>query len=147
MRKMLITAALVSSVAVAAPAAAQWNRGYAEGPTRSVQVERQIENLRDRIRRAEDRDLISEREEARLLDRLRGVAERYERFRRNGLSRGEQNELHARLQELRQRLQAERREDRWDDRRDRWDDRRDRWDDRRDRWEDRRGDRRDRWDD
>ena len=118
MRKFLISAALLSAVAVAAPASAQNYRGYGQGPTRSVQIERQIQNLRDRIRVAEDRDRISEREEDNLLRRLGNIAERYDRFRRNGLSRGEQNDLHRDLQDLRQRLQAERREDRRDDRRD-----------------------------
>ena len=122
MRKFLIAAALASSFAITAPAAAQWNRGYGEGPTRSVQIERQIQNLRDRIRRAEDRDLISDREEDRLLRRLGNIAQRYDRFRRNGLSRGEQNDLHRDLQDLRQRIRSERREGRWEDRRDRWDD-------------------------
>ena len=124
MRKILMSAALLSGVVLASPAAAQFGRGYGygEGPTRSVQIERQIENLRDRIRRAEDRDQISDREEARLLDRLRGIADRYERYRRNGLSRGEQNDLHRDLQDLRQRIWDERREGRFDDRRDRWDD-------------------------
>ena len=137
MRTFLISAALLSSVAIAAPAAAQYRGyGYGDGPTRSHQIERQIETLRDRIRRAEDRDLISPREEDRLLARLGDIARRYDQFRRNGLSRREHQELQFRLQELRQRLQSERREGRWEDRRDRWDDRRDRRDDRRDRWDD-----------
>ena len=40
MRKWLLTAAVVSRVAVDGPAAAQWIRGYAEFPTRSVHIER-----------------------------------------------------------------------------------------------------------
>ena len=128
MRKILISAAILASVAAAAPAAAQYRGyGYGQGPTRSEQIERQLQQLRDRIRRAEDRDLISEREEARLLDRLGDIARRYDNFRRNGLSAREHQELQHRIQDLRQRIQSERREGR-DDRRGRWDDdRRGRW--------------------
>ncbi|HEX8527102.1 hypothetical protein [Allosphingosinicella sp.] len=120
MRKFLIPLAAAAIAVSAAPAAAQYRgHGYQQGPTRSVQIERQLEQLRDRIRRAEDRDIISDREEDRLLRRLGNIAQRYDRFRRNGLSRSEQNELHRDIQDLRQRLRSERREERWDDRRDR----------------------------
>ncbi|HEX9931885.1 MAG TPA: hypothetical protein VGB08_03500 [Allosphingosinicella sp.] len=122
MRKILISAAAVAALATAAaPAAAQRGYGgYNQGPTRSVQIENQLQQLRDRIRRAEDRDLISQREEARLLDRLSNIARRYDGFRRNGLSRGEHQELHSRIQDLRSQLRDERREERRDDRRRGW---------------------------
>jgi hypothetical protein len=129
MRKILISAAAVAALAVAAaPASAQrgygYGYGYSQGPTRSVQIENQLQQIRDRIRRAEQRDLISRREAGRLLDRLGDIAQRYDRYRRNGLSRDEHHELHSRLQDLRERLREERREGRYDDR---YDDRRRGW--------------------
>ena len=132
MRRFLIAAALMSSVALAAPAAAQY-RSYNQGPTRSQAIERQIDQLSDRIRRAEQRNLISDREEDRLMRRVANISHRYDRFRRNGLNRGEQQDIHQRIQQLRQTLQFERREGRFEDRRDRVADRRDRFGDRRDR--------------
>ena len=134
MRKFLISAILLSAAATAAaPASAQsWgNRGF--GYNQGRNIEQQLAQLADRIRRAEDRDLISEREEDRLLRRVAGIDRRYDNFRRNGLNQWEYNDLQQRIQTLRQQLRFERREGRWDDRRDDWDDRRDR---RRDRYDD-----------
>lgn len=136
MRKMLISAALVSAFALSAPAAAQpdqYRHGYGRG---GAQIERQLTQLVQRIRHAGDRDVISEREEGRLLRQAANIRQRLDRYRRNGLSVGERQDLQRRIQDLRQRLRSERREERFDDRRDRWDDRRDRRDDRRDRWDD-----------
>ena len=98
MRKILISAMLLSSVAISAPAAAQY-RGGGWGH-QGANIERQLDQLEQQI------------------DRL------HDRYRRNGLSAGEHRDLQMRIQNLRQRVQAERREGRFDDRRD---DRRDRW--------------------
>ncbi|MDP8994537.1 MAG: hypothetical protein M3N07_06105 [Pseudomonadota bacterium] len=144
MRTLLVSAALLTSLALAAPADAQYRGyGYREGPVRSVQIERQIDNLVHRIRRAEDRDLISRGEEERLLRQASNIARRYDHLRRNGLSPREHQELQHRIHQLRQRLHFERREGRWENRRDRWDDRDNRWEDRHDRWDDRH----ERWED
>jgi hypothetical protein len=121
MRTFLISAALVAAMAAATPAAAQFRgSGYGQGPTRSQQIERQIEQLAERIRRAEDRDLINNREENRLLRQVATIDQRYDRFRRNGLTGYEQQELRSRIAQLRQRLQFERREGRAENRSDRW---------------------------
>jgi hypothetical protein len=134
MRKFLISAALISTTAIsAAPASAQsWgnNRGYNSGQN----VQQQISQLVDRIRRAEDRDIISQREEQRLLRQANQVNNLFQRYRRNGLTQWEHRDLQQRIQNVRAQLRSERQEERYDDRRDRdrdWDrrDRRDRDDD------------------
>lgn len=127
MRIFLISAALLSSVAIAAPASAQHGHrghGYNQGPTRSQQVEHQLDQFHDRIRRAQDRRLLSTREENRLLNRVLHLRQLYDGYRRNGLSQREQQDLHGRIQDMRQRLQSELREGRQDRREDRRDDRR-----------------------
>ena len=124
MRKYLIPAIVLSATMVAAPAAAQsWGQrhnqhNYQQGRN----IEHQLQQLADLMRLAQDRDLISEREEEHLMRQLRNIDERYDRFRRNGLTRYEHQDIQMRIQQLRQRLQFERREGRWDNRRDRWDD-------------------------
>ena len=122
MRKFLISAALLSAAAVTAPASAQY-RDYDRGSDyRGGQgIERQLDQIEDRIRRAEDRDRISRGEANRLLRQAEQIDRLYDRYRRNGLTRWEHQDLQNRIHNLRQRLQFERREDRWDDRRDRWD--------------------------
>jgi len=122
MRKFMISAALLSAAAVTAPAAAQY-RDYDRGSDyRGGQsVERQLEQIEDRIRRAEDRDRISRGEANRLLRQADQIDRLYDRYRRNGLTRWEHQDLQNRIHNLRQRLQFERRDNRYDDRRDRWD--------------------------
>lgn len=122
MRKFLISAALLSAAAVTAPAAAQY-RDYDRGSDyRGGQsIERQLDQIEDRIRRAEDRDRISRGEANRLLRQADQIDRLYDRYRRNGLTRWEHQDLQNRIHNLRQRLQFERRDNRYDDRRDRWD--------------------------
>jgi hypothetical protein len=132
MRNRLISAALISFVAIASPAAAQYypqNRGYGYG---AGNVDRELDQIRERIQRAEQRDRISRGEAFRLLRQADAIDRLFYRYRRNGLTQWEARDIHNRVQNLRQRLRFERQEDRWDDRRDRRDDR----DDRRDRWDD-----------
>jgi hypothetical protein len=144
MRNLLISAALVSAAAVAAPAAAQWsypnahnefgyNRGAAQG------IQNQVRQLHQRIDRMYQRRLISNGERRDLHQRAENINRRLFDYSRNGLSQREYFDLQNRIENFRQRLQRERFEGR-DERRD------DRWDDRRDRRDDRRRDR-DRWDD
>ena len=137
MRKFLISAALVTAATIAAPASAQY---YDRGFRNDDRIDRQIEQIENRIRRAADRRIISPREANRLLRQAHQIDRLEDRYSRNGLTRWEVRDLRNRVQHLRQQLRWERREERWDDRRDRWDDRRDRWEDRDDRWDDR-------WDD
>lgn len=119
MRKFLISAALLSSFAAAAPAAAQYRGDYDRGGYGNI--ERQLDQLVDRIRRAEDRDIISEREEYRLLRQAEQIDRLHDRYRRGGINQWEHRDLQNRIQYLRQQLRHERQEERWDDRRDRWD--------------------------
>jgi hypothetical protein len=142
MRKILVSAALATGLALAAtPASAQFgssrhNQGYHQGGDVRVQ----LQQIRERIDHLYSRRLISDNEARRLSRESRHIEELFYRYRRNGLTQGEHHDLMRRIQNLRQQVRAERREGRQD----RWDDRRD---DRQDRWEDRRDDRRDRWED
>jgi hypothetical protein len=108
MRKILIAALVASSAIAAAPAAAQ-HYGYRDAP----QIHRQLQQLSSNIRRAEDRDVISRREESRMLRQVRSIDRLYDRYRRNGLSNWEVRDLQNRIHHLRQQLRFERREARW----------------------------------
>lgn len=133
MRKILIPALILSSVAVAAPAAAQYrdnDRGFGYSQQSGRVLDQQLQQIRQRIDNMFQRRLISNREAANLGERVREIRNRLFEYSRNGLSQREHQEIQARIHNLRERLQRERfegREDRRDDRRDRWDDRRDRW--------------------
>jgi hypothetical protein len=131
MRKILISAALISAASMAAPAAAQYgdynrgndrNYGYDQGRN----IEHEIDQIKQRIDRAARRGTISRSEANRLFRRADQLDRLADRYRRNGLSPREHDELQRRVQDLRQQLRFERRDDWRDDRRD---DRRDRWDD------------------
>ncbi|HWH18751.1 MAG TPA: hypothetical protein VNT77_10545 [Allosphingosinicella sp.] len=133
MRKIILSALVLPSVAAAAPAAAQnwgnYNSGYNYNRGQAVAIERQIASAHQRIDNMYQRRLISNRERANLHERADNIQRRLFDYSRNGLSYREHQDLQHRLQELRARIQRERiegREDRRDDRRDR---RRDRWDD------------------
>ena len=107
MRNILIATMLVSGVAMAAPANAQsYNHRGGE------RIERQLEQIVDRIHRAEDRDIISKREEGRLLRQARQIDRLNDRYRRNGLTHWERQDLQNRVHALRQDLRFERRDDR-----------------------------------
>ena len=125
MRKILISAMLLSSVAISAPAAAQY-RGGGYGH-QGANIERQLDQIEQQIDRLRDRRLISRQEAFRLERRAEQIDRLHDRYRRNGLTQYEHRDLQSRIHNLRQLVQSERREgrdDRWDDRRD---DRRDRW--------------------
>ena len=112
MRKFLISAALaVSTVAVAAPAAAQWappqaygyNDGY--GQVRRLQV--RIDQLQRQIARLDSRDILSEREAARLRNDSRQVEYRLRSAARYGLNGRERYEIERRIARLEHRIQRE----------------------------------------
>ena len=132
MRKLLISASLAIAAVAAVPAVAQ-NRGHDYNYRGGENIDRQLDNIAERIRRAEDRNRISDREADRLLRRVGQIDRLSHRYRRNGFTQWERRDLHNRVQNLRQQLRWERQEDRHDDRRDRWNDD-DRYDD--DRWDD-----------
>ena len=126
MRKFLISAALVTAAAASVPASAQYGgydgygrQGY--GYNHGGQIQQQLAQIADRIERARERRLISRNEARQLIDQVERIDDRYDDYRRNGLSRGEHQDLQQRIHNLRQRLRwelREGREERWDDRRD-----------------------------
>lgn len=114
MRKFLISAMLLSTVAVATPAAAQYNRGYGH---QGQNIERQLDQLERQIDNMRDRRLISRNEAIRLSRQAEQIDRLHDRYRRNGLTQREHWDLQNRVQNLRQQVRYERREGR-DDRRD-----------------------------
>jgi hypothetical protein len=153
MKKFLISAAVAAgALTIAAPASAQYAPppqygapygnayGYNNyGQVRSLQA--RIDQLQRQIRRLDQRNILSNREAARLFNDSRDIERRLQRAARNGLNRSEHFAVEARLRNLEIRIQREARDgNRWGDRRygDRdWNDR-DR-DGRNDRFEDDRG--------
>jgi len=123
MRKFLISAALMAStVAVAAPAAAQWAppapQGYAYGyhnnygQVRRLQV--RIDQLQRQIVRLDRRNILSNREANRLRNESRQLEFRLRAQARNGLSGREMYDIERRIQRLEYRIQREARD--WNNR-------------------------------
>jgi hypothetical protein len=131
MRKLLISAVMLGTLASAAPAAAQYGDrgGYGYGYNQGQNIRQQLANLQDRVDRLYQRRLLSDREARRLSRRIDETERLFEQYRRNGLTRSEQYDIQNRVQNLRSQIREERQEGRYD-RDDRYDDRRD---DRRDR--------------
>ena len=125
MRKIILSAVLLSSAFAAAPAAAQYrdhSRGYAFGQNEGRGLQQQLAQIRQRIDSMYQRRLISGSEARSLSQRADSLQRRLFDASRNGLSPREHAELRERMFELRERLQRERfegREQRRDDRRDR----------------------------
>ena len=127
MRKFLISAALMAStVAVAAPAAAQWapQPGYGQQPygnaygynnygqVRRLQV--RIDQIQRQINRLDSRDVLSEREAARLRYESRILEQRLRHAARYGLNGRERFEIERGIQRLEYRVQREARDgNRW----------------------------------
>lgn len=139
MRKFIISAALAASTLVAAaPAAAQWYppQGNAYGYDNYGQVRRldaRIDAMQRQITNLDRRNVLSNREAARLRDDSREIENRLHRVARNGFTNWERNDIENRIQRLEVRIQREARDgnryDRYYDNRDRWGDR-DNWQDR-----------------
>ena len=110
MRKLLISAALFSAVALSAPASAQrWDdrrHGYSHGQTRAF--EQQLQQLRQRIDHMYQRRLLSGNEARNLQDRVGDVRHRLHDYSRNGLSYRERDDIQRRIHNVRERLQRER---------------------------------------
>jgi predicted RNase H-like nuclease (RuvC/YqgF family) len=115
MRKFLIPAAIAASaLTIAAPAAAQrapaphYGQGYGYnnnyGHVRSLQV--RIDRLQREIRQLDRRNIISNREAARLMDDSRDLERRLRRNARDGygLNRNEARAVEVRLANLERRL-------------------------------------------
>ena len=109
MRKFLVSAALLAStVAVAAPAAAQWAppqpQGYAYGyqgnygQTRRLEV--RIQQIRQQIRQLDRRNVLSNREANRLDAEARSLQYRVRQLGYNGLNQRERYDIERRIARL-----------------------------------------------
>lgn len=139
MRKFLISAAVATAaLTVAAPAAAQYapplyGSAYNFGQVRNLQV--RIDRLQYQITNLDRRNILSNREAAKLMDDSRDLERRLQRSGRNGLNYREARAVEVRLARLEQRMVRDARDgNRWSNN---WTDR-DR-DGRNDRYEDDRG--------
>lgn len=133
MRKFLVSAAILGTLASAAPAAAQYgqrgydhDRGYGNGYGQGQGLAQQLDALQQRVDRLYQRRLISDREARRLSRQIDQTDRLFDQYRRNGLSRGERYDIQNRIQNLRGQIREERQEGRYDRRDDRYDDRYDR---------------------
>lgn len=126
MRKLIISAAMLSAFAMTAtPASAQrWDdRGHGYNQNQGRGFEQQLQQLSQRIDNMYQRRLLSSNEGRKLQQRVLEIRHRLHDYSRNGLTYRERDNIQARIQDLRQRLQSERqegRDQRRDDRRDRW---------------------------
>ena len=119
MHKFLISAALMAStVAVAAPASAQWYpqqpQGYAYGynynygQVRRLQV--RIDQIQRQIVQLDRRNILSNREADRLRRESRNLEQRLRYVGRNGLSGREGYDIERHIQQLEYRVQREARD-------------------------------------
>jgi hypothetical protein len=125
MRKIILTAVLLSTAFAAAPAAAQYrdyDRGYGHGYNQNHGrgIEQQLRQLSQRVDNMYQRRLLSDREASRLQRDVREIERRLYDYARNGLSPREHQDLQYRIHDLRERIQRER----WEGRQERRDDRR-----------------------
>ena len=116
MRKFLVSAALMAStVAVAAPAAAQWAppmpQGYAYGyhgnygQVRRLEV--RVDRIRQDIRHLDRRNMISERDSRRLREEARELDRRINVLARNGFSGRDRYDIERRIVRLEQRIRRD----------------------------------------
>src|SRR4051812_49438343 len=116
MRKILISALMLSSVVAVAPASAQyaghrgnaeWNRG---GPSRQAvnALLRDLQRVESRIDRSVQRRIISQREAFGLRREASQIERQLQRSGRNGLSGREFASLRVEVNRLEQRLRVER---------------------------------------
>lgn len=124
MKKFLISAAITAgALGLAAPAAAQYapNRGAPYGNAYGYNNYGQVRNLQARIdqiqrqiRQLDRRNILTNREAARLLNDSRDLERRLARLSRNGLSRSEHSAVVTRLARLEQRVMRDARDgNRW----------------------------------
>lgn len=109
MRKFLIPAAiLISTLATAAPAAAQWAQpGYGYGYNNQGQVRHlvaRVMQLRREIAQLDRRDILSNREARRLDSQARGLEYRVRRLRQGGIDGRERYVIERQIAQLEQRI-------------------------------------------
>ena len=112
MRKLIMSIVLASTAAAATPAVAQ---RWVLAPSVRSEIQRDINQLNNRIDRARQRGTLSPREATCLRRDARNLQRLYWRYSRNGLTRSEVATLELRVNDIRQRLREERRD--WDGRR------------------------------
>jgi hypothetical protein len=111
-RKIMIPLILASATVAAVPASGQsWRLSRAV----HAQIQADINQLQNRIFRAERRRTISRREAIGLRRDAAYIRQLYARYSRNGLNRIEVADLETRINRTHQRLRIERRD--WDGRR------------------------------
>lgn len=123
MRKLILSLAIGSTAALAAPASAQYQNPYNYPPSHpnyggygyqqgSQNVQQRIYQLRQRITRVIQNGRVSRNEAYRLQRDLNRIEQRYYEYRRNGLSRNEVYDLNNRIENLRQQIREDRRDGR-----------------------------------
>ena len=119
MRKFVIAAALAAStLTVAAPAAAQWYPPQPQGNAYGYQgnwgqvrrLQARVDMLQRHIRHLDSRNILSEREAARLRQDSREIEQRLRYAARNGLNPQEAYGIERRIQRLEVRIQREARD-------------------------------------
>ena len=120
MRKILISALMLSTVVAVAPAAAQYggnrDRGHAEwnrgGPSRQAinELLRDLQRAENGIQRSLNRRAISQREAFGLRREANQIERQLQRASRNGISGREFASLRVQVNRLEQRLRIERRD-------------------------------------
>lgn len=108
MRKIMLSLALAgATVAMASPAAAQ---RYGGGYQPAQEIRRDINQLENRIQRATQRGNLSRREAVGLRRDANQVERLFYRYQRNGLTRGEVQQLRAQINRIEYRLREDRRD-------------------------------------
>lgn len=121
MRKILMTALMLSTVVAVAPASAQygghrgdrghveWNRG---GPSRQAinELLRDLQRVENGIQRSVNRRMISQREAIGLRRQANSIERQLQRASRNGINGREFASLRVQVNRLEQRLRIERRD-------------------------------------
>ena len=126
MRKVLIPTVLAAVALSAAPASAQYRdynrQGYGYNQA-GGNLDQRIDRIGQRIENAAQRGAISRNEYRRLINELGRIDGLHDRYRHNGLSPREADDIRYRLQNLQQQVREDRQDGRrYDDRR--YDDRR-----------------------
>jgi septal ring factor EnvC (AmiA/AmiB activator) len=107
MRKFMISIALGATMLSVTPAMAQ---RYGGGFQPAREIQRDINQLENRIQRATQRGNLSRREAVSLRREANQVQRQYYRFQRNGLDRGEIQQLRAQINRIEYRLREDRRD-------------------------------------
>ncbi len=112
MRKLILSLTAASAIMLAAAPASAQRYGFPGDRGLMQRFESQIGQQQNRIERAAQRRAISAGEYRALREHARELRQRLYRFARNGLSRGEVQDIADRIDNLRDRIRDERRDGR-----------------------------------